>query len=133
MEYLIYIGIEGLKRVLKNKGFSETEETKQLLKEFNENNNPIFEFVEYLENDIPNPMTFDYIINHFSCDEIYSGIFIEKTDRNITGYKEWAKNNGFNPLSYPNFKKSMTRNFDLEIKRTMKNGERKRYFVKLPN
>ena len=136
MEYLIYIGIEGLKRVLKNKGFSETEETKQLLKEFNENNNPIFEFVEYLENDSPNPMTFDYIINHFSTQEIFEGV--ERTfpnDKNssdyLIGYRTWAKNNGFNPLSFANFKKSMTRNFDLEIKRTMKNGTRKFYFFKI--
>lgn len=134
MEYLIYIGIEGLKRVLKNKGFSETEETKQLLKEFNENNNPIFEFVEYLENDSPNPMTFDYIINHFSTQEIFEGKGYILSDKNssdyLVGYRTWAKNNGFNPLSFVNFKKSMQTNFNLEIKRREKNGSKKRYFIK---
>ena len=134
MEYLIYIGIEGLKRVLKNKGFSETEETKQLLKEFNENNNPIFEFVEYLENDSTNPMTFDYIINHFSTQEIFEGkgnILSDKnTDDYLIGYRTWAKNNGFNPLSFVNFKKSMQTNFNLDIKRREKNGSKKRYFIK---
>lgn len=134
MEYLIYIGIEGLKRVLKNKGFSETEETKQLLKEFNENNNPIFEFVEYLENDSPNPMTFDFIINHFSTQEIFEGkgnILSDKnTDDYLIGYRTWAKNNGFNPLSFVNFKKSMQTNFNLDIKRREKNGSKKRYFIK---
>ena len=137
MEYLIYIGIEGLKRVLKNKGFSETEETKRLLKEFNENNNPIFGFIEYLENDSPNPMTFDYIINHFSTQEIFEGVGgTFPNDKNLNdyliGYKVWARNNGFNPLSFTNFKKSMQRNFNLEIKRIMKNGVRKFYFLKLP-
>ena len=49
IEYFIKLGIEGLKRVIKNKKFSDTEETNQLLDEFNKNNNPIIAIIEELE------------------------------------------------------------------------------------
>lgn len=49
IEYLIVVGIMGLKRIIQNKGFTETEETKQLLEEFNKNNNPVLSIIALLE------------------------------------------------------------------------------------
>lgn len=129
MEYLIKVGIEGLKRVLKNKGFSETQETKQLLKEFNENNNPIIEYVDYLENEAENPMQLKHIIENYSCVTIYEGTEwnIDK-EKQIIGFKDWLMNNGLKTMSFKTFKDSMKLHFKLDIKRKNKNGRKERYF-----
>lgn len=131
MEYLIKIGIEGLKRVLSNKKFSETKKTDELLDKFNKNNNPLFEFVEFLENDSPNPMKFDFIINNYSCLAIFDGKFnLEHKENTLVGYKEWASKNGYKGISYNTFKDNMCKNFGLDIKQLRKIGKRQRYFVK---
>lgn len=49
MEYLIHISIDGLKRVLLNKQFSESEEVNRELEAFEEENNPILGFFEECE------------------------------------------------------------------------------------
>lgn len=131
MEYLIKVGIEGLKRVLKNKKFSETEKTKELLDKFNRNNNPLFEFVDYLENDSSIPMEFDYIINNYPCTTIFEGHFISSNNsENIVGYKDWANKNGYKPISFNTFKENMCKNFNLDVKRLRKSGKQERYFIK---
>lgn len=131
MEYLIKIGVEGLKRVLSNKKFSETKKTDELLDKFNKNNNPLFEFVEFLENDSPNPMKFDFIINNYSCLAIFDGKFnLEHKENTLVGYKEWASKNGYKGISYNTFKDNMCKNFGLDIKQLRKIGKRQRYFVK---
>ena len=131
MEYLIKVGIEGLKRVLKNKKFSETEKTKELLDKFNRNNNPLFEFIDYLENDSSIPMEFDYIINNYPCTAIFEGQFISSNNsENIVGYKEWANKNGYKPISFNTFKENMCKNFNLDVKRLRKSGKQERYFIK---
>lgn len=130
MEYLINVGIEGLKRVLKNKGFSETEETKKLIKEFNENNNPVIEYVDYLENEGDNPMELKYIIEHFSCMKIYNGDYgFPNAQDKITGFKDWLISNGLKSMSFKNFIKSMKINFNLETSRKMKDYIKETYFI----
>lgn len=129
MEYLIKVGIEGLKRVLKNKGFSETQETQQLLKEFNENNNPVIEYVDYLENEGKNPMKLEYIIENYSCMTIYESVeWSVETQKQIVGFKNWLVSNGLKTVSFKTFKDSMRQNFKLDIKRKTKNGKKERYF-----
>ena len=129
MEYLIKVGIEGLKRVLKNKGFSETQETQQLLKEFNENNNPVIEYVDYLENEGKNPMKLEYIIENYSCMTIYESTeWSVETQKQIVGFKNWLVSNGLKTVSFKTFKDSMRQNFKLDIKRKTKNGKKERYF-----
>ena len=131
MEYLIKIGIEGLKRVLKNKKFSETEKTKELLDKFNRNNNPLFEFVDYLENDSLIPMEFDYIINNYPCTAIFEGHFnVDNKQYELTGYKDWANKNGYKAISYNTFKENMCKNFGLDVKQFRKKGKQERYFIK---
>ena len=131
MEYLIKVGIEGLKRVLKNKKFSETEKTKELLDKFNRNNNPLFEFIDYLENDSLIPMEFDYIINNYPCTAIFEGHFnVDNKQYELTGYKDWANKNGYKAISYNTFKENMCKNFGLDVKQFRKRGKQERYFIK---
>ena len=131
MEYLIKVGIEGLKRVLKNKKFSETEKTKELLDKFNRNNNPLFEFIDYLENDSLIPMEFDYIINNYPCTAIFEGHFnVDNKQCELTGYKDWANKNGYKAISYNTFKENMCKNFGLDVKQFRKRGKQERYFIK---
>ena len=131
MEYLIYIGIEGLKRVLKNKGFSETEETKQLLKEFNENNNPIFEFVEYLENEGETPTKLEFILKDFSCQKIYNGTLgVIDPQGKMPSFNEWCVNNGLKKISYKSFIKNMKVQFNLDTERKTVKGIKETYFYK---
>lgn len=131
MEYLIKVGIEGLKRVLKNKKFSETEKTKELLDKFNRNNNPLFEFIDYLENDSLIPMEFDYIINNYPCTAIFEGHFnVDNKQYELTGYKDWANKNGYKAISFNTFKENMCKNFNLDVKRLRKSGKQERYFIK---
>ena len=129
MEYLIKVGIEGLKRVLKNKGFSETQETQQLLKEFNENNNPVIEYVDYLENEGKNPMKLEYIIENYSCMTIYEGTeWSVETQKQIVGFKNWSVSNGLKTIALKSFIKSMKLHFKLETGRKKKNGRKETYF-----
>ncbi|MCF2612876.1 phage/plasmid primase, P4 family [Fusobacterium perfoetens] len=131
MEYLIKVGIEGLKRVLKNKKFSETEKNKELLDKFNRNNNPLFEFIDYLENDSLIPMEFDYIINNYPCTAIFEGHFnVDNKQYELNGYKDWANKNGYKAISYNTFKENMCKNFGLDVKQFRKRGKQERYFIK---
>lgn len=131
MEYLIKVGVNGLKRVLLNKKFSETQRTKDLLDKFNRNNNPLLEFVDYLENDSMNPMEFNYIINNYPCSTIFEGkIDLENKENSITGYKEWSLKNGYKGISFNTFKENICKNFNLDIKRLRKAGKQERYFQK---
>lgn len=56
LEYLIRLGVEGLKRILENDKFSKSEKVQQQLDEYEEENNPIIAFisdcgVEMIENE----------------------------------------------------------------------------------
>lgn len=56
LEYLIRLGVEGLKRILENDEFSKSEKVQQQLNEYEEENNPIIAFisdcgVEMIENE----------------------------------------------------------------------------------
>lgn len=130
MEYLIFIGVQGLKRVLINKKFSETKETIQELKEFSKNSNPILEYIEFLREDNEQEILFDDLINNFSCMKILNGAYEFQNNIRLIGYNEWAKDNGYKRQSIGNFKKNMCSLFQLEEKRIKKNGTFERYFIK---
>lgn len=49
IEYLIVLGVEGLKRVLARMSFTESKKVTEALKEYNEENNPIVTFLNELE------------------------------------------------------------------------------------
>jgi putative DNA primase/helicase len=111
MEYLIKIGIEGLKRVLTNKEFTTNEEIEEERQEINERNNPIILFLkEISEDDIVNKVAKD----------VY------------TRYSVWCIENGFQALSYIEFTKLIKNKYNLEIqpRRVGVEGKSMRVYIK---
>jgi putative DNA primase/helicase len=71
IEYLIALGVEGLKRVLHNREFTRSEKVDRQVQEYNEENNPIEAFLkEYDIRDIVNQSTTDvYKMYSVFCNE----------------------------------------------------------------
>jgi len=108
MEYLINLGLEGLKRVLANYGFTESETVEQALTEYEENNNPVLIFFKEIERtDILNKSTRD----------LYSR------------YGLFCAENKFNPMSNVEFSKAVKKRFDVDIKDKKINGKKYRVFT----
>lgn len=108
MEYLILLGIEGLKRVLNRYSFTESKSVEQALAEYEENNNPILIFLKEIEReDVLNKSTRD----------LYSR------------YGMFCAENNFNPMSNVEFSKTIKRRFGLEIKDKKIGGKKYRVFT----
>lgn len=108
MEYLILLGIEGLKRVLANYSFTESESVERALTEYEENNNPILIFFKEIDrSDILNKSTRD----------IYSR------------YGLFCAENNFNPMSNVEFSKKVKQRFGLEISDKKISGKKYRVFT----
>lgn len=110
MQYLINLGIEGLKRVLKNRKFTTSKKVESALEEYEENNNPILLFFKE-----------DVKIENEPTNSVYQK------------YTEFCLANSFSPLSNIEFSKQVKKhlNFDI-INKTVK-GKKYRIFVKKEN
>lgn len=109
MEYLILLGIRGLKRVLMAHGFSKSEKIEKSMEEYRENNNPILLFFkEVEENSLVNQPT----------NEIYRK------------YSEFCLANNFTPMSNIEFSKQVKRQFNFEVITKSIKGKKYRIFVK---
>ena len=108
MEYLINIGLEGLKRVLKSYCFTESESTERALAEYEENNNPVLLFFKEL--------TLTDIVNKSSRD-IY------------TRYKLFCAENSFTPMSNTEFPKAVKKRYNVEVVDRKINGKKYRVFI----
>lgn len=107
MEYLIQLGLAGLKRVLKNRRFTTSTKVQKELEEYEENNNPILLFFKE-EPKIEN----------------------EPTSHVYKKYCEFCGANSFTPMSNIEFSKQVRKKYDLEIvNRTIK-GKKYRVFVR---
>lgn len=109
MEYLIQIGIKGLKRVLKNRKFTNSDRVQAELKEYEENNNPIIGFF--------NELTEDEIIN-------------EPTDSVFTKYRNYSINNGFTPMGKSEFSKQINKYYGVKTESRNINKKAIRIYVK---
>lgn len=109
MEYLIKIGLEGLKRVLENRGFTTSDKVQKELEEYEENNNPILGFFKEVE--------VDQIENETTKD-VYKK------------YNEYCLANNFTPMSNIEFSKKVNKQFDLEVITKSIKGTKYRVFVK---
>ena len=108
MEYLINLGLEGLKRVLTNYAFTESESVVNAITEYEENNNPILIFFKEIDRaDILNKSTRD----------LYSR------------YRLFCAENNFNPMSNVEFSKAVKKRFDVEIKDKKISGKKYRVFT----
>lgn len=107
MEYLIQLGIAGLKRVLNNRRFTTSAKVQKELQEYEENNNPILLFFKE-EPKIEN----------------------EPTNAVYAKYNEFCLANSFNPMSNIEFSKQVKKRFDLDIVNKTIKGRKYRIFVK---
>lgn len=109
MEYLIQLGIEGLRRVLDNSSFTESRRVTKQLKEYEENNNPILLFFkEHGIADFENNPAKDVFQN----------------------YNGFCHANGFTPLSNVEFAKQIKKRFGLISAPKWQNGKTVRVYVK---
>lgn len=106
MEYLIQLGIQGLKRVLENQRFTVSEKVQKELEEYEENNNPILLFFKE-EPKIEN----------------------EPTRSVYKNYTEFCVANSFNPMSNIEFSKQVKKRLGLEIVNKSIKGKKYRLFV----
>ena len=111
MEYLIVIGLEALKNVIANKGFTESEKVQEQLKEYEETNNPILGFFEEME---------------------FEGFQIEneQSDKVFKRYKEYCLANNFNPMSKTEFSRQLCKKLNLITKPKTIAGKQFRYYIR---
>ena len=103
MEYLIQLGLDGLKRVLNNSGFTICDKVQEELREYSENNNPIIGFLRDLDVDVD-------ILNQPTKD-----VYIR--------YKLYCSDNGFNPMSAGEFTKYIKKAYELDNPSVRVNGK----------
>lgn len=109
MEYLIQLGITGLKRVLENQGFTMSAKVEHEIREYEENNNPIILFFKDIDiNDVLN----------------------KSTKAVYTRYSEFCLAGNFQPMSNVEFSKQIKKYFDVEIISKRVKGDVCRIFVK---
>lgn len=111
MEYLIQLGIQGLKRVLTNRKFTTSQKVQDELDEFEESNNPIIGFFKECQNE-------DFEIENEPTNKVYKR------------YQEYCIANSLTPLSNGEFSKQVKKYFDLVIVDKKIQGKKYRIFVK---
>lgn len=107
MEYLIQLGIQGLKRVLENQKFTTSKKVQKELEEYEENNNPILLFFK------ENPK-----------------IENEPTKNVYKKYSEFCISNSFQAMSNIEFSKQVKKRYGLDIVVKSIGGKQYRIFVK---
>lgn len=108
MEYLILLGLEGLKRVLSTYSFTESECVQKALTEYEENNNPILLFFKEIE---------------------YSDILNKSSKDLYSKYSLFCAENNFSPLSNVEFTKKIRQKYNVEIRERRIDGKKYRVFV----
>lgn len=110
MEYLINIGIDGLKRVLTNRQFTPSEKVKMAMDEYEENNNPILGFFKECE------------VEEFQIEN-------EPTNVVYKRYQEYCLANSLQAMSNIEFSKQVNRILGLKIIDKKINGKKCRIFI----
>lgn len=108
MEYLVKIGIDGLKRVLANSAFTTTEGIDKELEEYAETLNPISTFF----------------------DEVGDTMLNEPTKKCYRAYDQFCYENAMKPISHVEFSKQVKDHFGYEIKTVRFEGKPTKIFVK---
>lgn len=111
MEYLINLGIAGLKRVLTNRAFSTSAKVKKAMDEYEENNNPIIGFFR-------------------ECEDEEFQIENEPTNVVYKRYQEYCLANSLQPMSNIEFSKQVNRILNMSVANKKINGKKHRIFIK---
>lgn len=109
MEYLCKVGVEGLKRILINNGFTQSKKVDAEIKEYTEYNNPILLFLNEVEK--------DEILN-------------QETKLIHSQYELFCDDNGFQSMGLATFSKEINRQLNCQTILKRINGKRIRVFVK---
>lgn len=107
VEYLIRLGVEGLKRIIINDEFTKSDKVQNQLTEYEEENNPIIAFI--------NDTGVDMIEN-------------EPTNEVYKRYQVFCADNSMQPMSNIVFSKQINKRLDLEISVVKLNGQTRRIF-----
>lgn len=96
MEYFILLGIQGLKRVLENRKFTESEKVQRELEEYEEANNPILGFIK-------------------ECESEQVNIENEPTNDVYKRYHEYCLANSLQPMSNIEFSKQINKLLNFQV------------------
>ena len=111
MEYLIRLGLEGLKRVMMNRQFTNSKRVQDELNDYEESNNPILGFFRECEDE-------DFQIENEPTNKVYKR------------YQEYCLANSLQPMSNIEFSKQVNRILKFKVvDKTIKN-KKYRIFVK---
>ena len=108
-EYLIQLGIQGLKRVLANQGFTESKKVQAEVDQFERDNNPILLFLEEVDE--------SEILNH-------------ETKEVFARYDSFCNDNGFTRIAMQTFTKEIKRHLKCDRKDVRIDGKKKIIFIK---
>ena len=108
-EYLIQLGIKGLKRVLANQGFTDSKKVQAEVDQFKKDNNPILLFLEEVNE--------SEILNH-------------ETKEVFARYDSFCNDNGFTRIAMQTFTKEIKRHLKCDRKDKRINGKKKIIFVR---
>lgn len=111
MEYMIQLGLQGLKRVLESRLYTTNEAMEEELIEYEESNNPVIGFFREAEND------------EVKIEDEVTNVVYRK-------YNEWCLSNSLQPLSNGEFSKQVKKHFGFKIADRRVNGKKCRIFVK---
>ena len=111
MEYLIQLGIQGLKRVLINRKFTTSQKVQDELDEFEVSNNPVLGFFKECQNE-------EVAIENEPTNQVYKK------------YQEYCIANSLSPLSSGEFSKQVNKYFNFRIIDKKISGKKYRIFVK---
>lgn len=109
MEYLVRIGVEGLKQILVNNSFTQSHKVDEEIKEYTEYNNPVLLFLAETEQ--------EEIIN-------------QETKLVHSKYEMFCHDNGFQAVGLISFSKEINRQLECTTQTKRVNGKRVRVFVK---
>ena len=108
-EYLIRVGIEGLRRVIQQNHFTQSERVDREIKEYEEENNPIAGFIE--------DQGLDMIENQLTAD-VYKR------------YQVFCADNSLTPMSNIVFSKQINKRLGLTVKQRKISGQVKKLFIR---
>lgn len=108
IEYLIKLGIDGLKRVLETRNFTVSEKIQREIEDYEEENNPIIGFFRETER---------YEIENEPTNEVYKK------------YTVYCAENNNHPVTKIAFSKEVKKYFDFEIVDRKINGKKCRVFI----
>ena len=111
MEYLIQLGIQGLKRVLETRKYTTSSKVQEELEEYEERNNPLLMFVKDCEDE-------DFLIDSEPTSKVYER------------YKEFCLAESLQALSKIEFSRQMVKNFELKTINKRIGSKTYRIFVK---